>query len=138
MEVENGGLMITPKSSPTIPFFEWEMPLTLQQILAKPWHEIPDFAPCGPFPSPDDPFLLVKATRLACGSVAMGFCFHHTVADAHSMFYFIRDWSKLHRGLPIDPPINDRDYMIPAPGAKPLFDHPEYKIVKPSTTKQEK
>ena len=46
-----------------------------------------------------DTLFHVRHTRFLCGSVALGINLNHQVADAHSYFQLIKDWTKLYKNL---------------------------------------
>ena len=48
--------------------------------------------------NPADPTSLfhVRHTRFSCGSVALGISLNHQLADAHSLFQLVKDWTQLH------------------------------------------
>ncbi|CAF4424710.1 unnamed protein product, partial [Adineta steineri] len=45
----------------------------------------------------------IRHTRFACGSVALGITLNHQVADAHSYFQLIKDWTQLYKNLEYQP-----------------------------------
>lgn len=45
----------------------------------------------------------VRHTRFACGSVALGISLNHQLADAHSYFQLINDWTRLYKDLEYQP-----------------------------------
>ncbi|XP_074569463.1 agmatine hydroxycinnamoyltransferase 1-like [Curcuma longa] len=66
----------------------------------------------------------VQLTRFACGSLAVGFSWHHRVADGHAAGNFLFAWGLACRGIPLQPPFRDRSAV--AVVREPLeirFDH---------------
>ncbi|KAG6486017.1 agmatine hydroxycinnamoyltransferase 1-like [Zingiber officinale] len=66
----------------------------------------------------------VQLTRFACGSLAVGFSWHHRVADGHGAGNFLVAWGLACRGIPFPPPFRDRSAV--AVRREPLeirFDH---------------
>ncbi|XP_074569460.1 agmatine hydroxycinnamoyltransferase 1-like [Curcuma longa] len=66
----------------------------------------------------------VQLTRFACGSLAVGFSWHHRVADGHAAGNFLVAWGIACRGMPLRPPFRDRSAV--AVLREPLeirFDH---------------
>ena len=58
--------------------------------------------------SADAPLLAIKITTFPQGT-AIGLLVQHCVADADAAISFVRNWSRVFRGLPLDPkPIHDR------------------------------
>jgi hypothetical protein len=45
----------------------------------------------------------IRHTRFSCGSVALGITLNHQVADAHSYFQLVKDWTQLYRNLEYQP-----------------------------------
>ena len=44
-------------------------------------------------------------TRFACGSVALGICLNHRLADGHSYFQLVNDWARLYKDFEYQPSI---------------------------------
>ena len=57
--------------------------------------------------NPFDPTILfhIRHTRFSCGSVALGISLNHQIADAHSLFQLINDWTHLYRNLNYQPSV---------------------------------
>ncbi|KAF5175285.1 Tryptamine hydroxycinnamoyltransferase, partial [Thalictrum thalictroides] len=72
-----------------------------------------------------DEILQVQLNRYTCGGVVIGSTGHHRVADGYSWNYFYISWSRLVRGLEIDPlPYHNRcAIMIPRKEPRVEFDH---------------
>ncbi|XP_065865558.1 agmatine coumaroyltransferase-2-like [Euphorbia lathyris] len=66
-------------------------------------------------------FIQVQLTRFTCGSLAIGFTFHHLVVDGHSISNFLINWGKASRGLNIDP-LLIHDRTVFKPRTPPSFD----------------
>ncbi|PIA29482.1 hypothetical protein AQUCO_06000085v1 [Aquilegia coerulea] len=72
-----------------------------------------------------DEILQIQLNRYVCGGLVIGSTGHHRVADGHSWNNFYIAWSRLVRGLEIDPPpYHDRGaIMIPRDKPRVEFDH---------------
>ncbi|EFJ31351.1 BAHD family acyltransferase [Selaginella moellendorffii] len=53
----------------------------------------------------NSPTLQIQITRFGCGGIALGGALCETVADGYSVSEFFHAWSRIHRGLPITPPL---------------------------------
>eukprot|EP00854_Cymbomonas_tetramitiformis_P018593 gene18593-22200_t len=59
--------------------------------------------------SPDAPLLKVKITLFPSGGTAIGVLLQHSIVDADAEMAFVRNWSRVFRGLNLDPtPKHDR------------------------------
>ena len=58
------------------------------------------------------PIFTVKVTRFACGGMAIGACWHHSLGDMHTFMYLMRAWSDTMNYLEYDKPliIEDREH----------------------------
>ena len=54
------------------------------------------------------PLATFRITQMKGGGSALGISISHALADAYSFYYFIRRWSQVHEGQPVDPPLHDR------------------------------
>ncbi|KAF8649139.1 hypothetical protein HU200_064416 [Digitaria exilis] len=58
--------------------------------------------------------LAVQVTSLKCGGVVLGMAFHHAIADASSIFHFMKTWSAFTRdgeGAPVELPCHDHTLL---------------------------
>eukprot|EP00286_Rhodomonas_abbreviata_P002309 CAMPEP_0181344320 /NCGR_PEP_ID=MMETSP1101-20121128/32111_1 /TAXON_ID=46948 /ORGANISM="Rhodomonas abbreviata, Strain Caron Lab Isolate" /LENGTH=400 /DNA_ID=CAMNT_0023456117 /DNA_START=93 /DNA_END=1292 /DNA_ORIENTATION=+ len=101
-------------------------------IFSRSAHEpfVPAKAPMDPDAgSPDVPLLALKITTFALGGgTAIGMLLQHGVADADAQIAFMRNWSRIFRGLALDPsPIHDRGLGLPPspPSGAPLLARPD-------------
>ncbi|KAJ8635508.1 hypothetical protein MRB53_009775 [Persea americana] len=77
-----------------------------------------------PIDDVDEP-LQVQLNRFTCGGMVIGLSSHHRVADGQSMGFFLHAWTRLVRGLEVDPlPYHDRAAIcIPRNPPHYDFDH---------------
>ena len=58
---------------------------------------------------PGVPLLSIKITLFPAGGTAIGLLLQHSVADADTQMAFVRNWSRVFRGLALEPaPLHDR------------------------------
>lgn len=82
------------------------------------------FLPCTDGGDSGDAVAQVQVTRFACGSLAVGFSWHHRVADGHAAGNFLLAWGLACRGIPFPPPFRDRSAVaVPREPAEIQFDH---------------
>ncbi len=61
-----------------------------------------------------DTLFHVRHTRFSCGSVALGITLNHQIADAHSYFQIVRDWTQLYKNLEYQPNVcHQRSFLQP-------------------------
>ncbi|PIA57029.1 hypothetical protein AQUCO_00600033v1 [Aquilegia coerulea] len=71
-----------------------------------------------------DELFQIQLNRYACGGLVIGSTGNHRIADGQSWSYFYIAWSRLVRGLDIDPlPYHDRDVIAPRKKLQVEFDH---------------
>ncbi|KAJ3696886.1 hypothetical protein LUZ61_000591 [Rhynchospora tenuis] len=86
------------------------------------------------------PFLLlmIQATYLKCGGVALGFAFNHVFADAQSSIHFIQTWASITCGdlSNIIPPSFNQTPLCARSSPIVRYDHSAYKAnaTRPTTT----
>ncbi|WCJ30107.1 HXXXD-type acyl-transferase family protein [Euphorbia peplus] len=73
------------------------------------------------------PIFAAQLTRFGCGSVCIGVCFNHIMADGISAIHFFNSWSDIARGISIIvPPFIDRTVLDDRVPPTPTFSHVEY------------
>ncbi|KAL0460598.1 UNVERIFIED_CONTAM: Agmatine hydroxycinnamoyltransferase 1 [Sesamum latifolium] len=66
----------------------------------------------------------VQVTRFSCGSMVVGFTFHHLVADGYATKNFLIAWGEACRGLDVNLlPFRDRTIFFPRNPPKFEFEH---------------
>jgi hypothetical protein len=64
----------------------------------------------------------IRHTRFLCGSVALGICFNHQLADAHSLFQLVNDWTQLYRNSDYEPNVCHQRSLLEPTKAVSLLD----------------
>ncbi|EOY29513.1 Hydroxycinnamoyl CoA shikimate/quinate hydroxycinnamoyltransferase, putative [Theobroma cacao] len=81
------------------------------------------------------PLVLLQVTSFKHGGVCLGAAFQHTLVDARSVIYFMKSWSNITRGLPINvTPFIDRTLLRARVPPAPAFHHVEYDPSPPLNT----
>ncbi|WRX33509.1 hypothetical protein QQP08_025996 [Theobroma cacao] len=81
------------------------------------------------------PLVLLQVTSFKHGGVCLGAAFQHTLVDARSVIYFMKSWSNITRGLPINvTPFIDRTLLRGRLPPAPAFHHVEYDPSPPLNT----
>lgn len=63
--------------------------------------------------SPEAPLLSVQLSIFSSGGTAIGLLVQHGVLDADAQINLVRNWSLVHRGLPMDPmPVHERRCLV--------------------------
>jgi hypothetical protein len=62
------------------------------------------------------PILTLKITYFACGGMAVGACWHHSIGDMHTFMQLMKAWSNAFNAKEYAPPliVNDRDAYLQA------------------------
>ena len=57
------------------------------------------------------PIFTIRVTRFACGGMAIGACWHHSIGDMHTFMYLMRAWSDTMNHMEYEKPliVEDRD-----------------------------
>lgn len=66
------------------------------------------------FVSRSDPVMRIKVTYFACGGMALGICWNHSIGDMHTMMCFLKAWSHVANGREHETPliVADRDQYL--------------------------
>ncbi|KAF5751565.1 agmatine coumaroyltransferase-2-like [Tripterygium wilfordii] len=110
-------------------FIEASIDINFDQVM--PLKTSPDILSLHPSLEGVEELMQVQLTRFNCGSLVVGFSWHHQVADGYSTSRFLVAWGRACRGLDIGPlPIYDRSFFTPRNPPIFKFAHKgaEYKI----------